>query len=149
MKYPALSTYLIVNNCAGAIEFYKKAFHAVEVYRLIDPNSGKIGHAEITIEGMLLMLADENLDWGARSPTTLGGSPCKLSLIVTNVDAAFKHAVEVGGIIVMEPTDMFYGMRCSVVRDPFGYEWMIQQQLIDLTPEEMQTRWNDLAPGSM
>jgi len=81
IDYPALCPALTVNDAAGAIDFYKAAFGAVELYRLNDPDSGKIGHAELTINGSMLMLADEYPEFN-KSAKTLGGTPVKLSLMM-------------------------------------------------------------------
>lgn len=144
MIYPTLNAYLTVEDAARAIEFYREAFGATERFRLTDPSNGRIGHAEIEIEGGLLMLADENPEWGTRSPRTLGGSPCKLNLIVANADATFERAVAAGAVALMAPADMFYGFRNASVRDPSGHEWMIQHKLRDVSPAEMQAGWEKM-----
>ena len=147
--YPPMSPYLTVNQAGEAIEFYKAAFGATELYRLSDPASGMIGHAEIKINGCHLMLADENLAWGNKSPLTLGGTPVKLCLMVEDTDAAVARASAAGATVDMPPADMFYGFRSAAVRDPFGHQWMIQHQIEKVEPEEMQKRWAEmLASGA-
>ncbi len=141
MNYPPLNAYLTVDDATRAIAFYQTAFNATERFRLTDPSSGKIGHAELEIEGGLLMLADENPAWGNRSPRTLGGTPCKLNLMVPNADATFARAVAAGAHAAMPPTDMFYGFRNAAIRDPFGHEWMIQHKIKDVSPADMQAGW--------
>lgn len=138
-----LNAYLTVKECNVAIEFYKKAFAAKERGRLIMPD-GKIAHAEVEIEGSLLMMADENIEWGNKSPQTLGASPVSLGLYVKNVDEAFKKAVDAGATIVMPVEDKFYGDRTGEVLDPFGYKWMITTHIEDLSFDEMQKRLNKL-----
>ena len=145
--YPPLSPYLTVKGAAEAIEFYTTAFGATELYRLSDPASGKIGHAEIMLNGSLLMLSDENLAWGNKSPLTLSGTPVKLCVMVENTDAAVERARIAGATVEMPPTDMFYGFRCASVRDPFGHQWMIQHEIEKVSPEEMQTRWAAILAG--
>jgi PhnB protein len=145
--YPPLSPYLTVNGAAKAIEFYTAAFGATELYRLSDPKTGVIGHAEIMLNGSLIMLSDENLAWGNKSPLTLTGTPVKLCLMVENTDAAVERAQAAGATVEMPPTDMFYGFRCAAVRDPFGHQWMIQQEIEKVSPEEMQTRWAAVLAG--
>lgn len=134
-----LSTYLTIKGCSEAIEFYKKAFGAKERGRLFMPN-GLIGHAEIEIEGSLLMMADENIDWGTKSPSTIGGNPVTIGLYVEDVDAAFQRAVDAGAESVMPISDMFYGDRVGQVVDPYGYKWMITTHKEDVSFEEMQKR---------
>ena len=135
----ALSTYITIKGCSEAIEFYKKAFDAKEKGRLLMPD-GSIGHAEIDIEGSLLMMAEENIEWDNRSPKTLGGSPMSFSLYVKDTDKAFQRAIDAGATIVMPVTDMFYGDRVGQIMDPFGYKWMIGTHIEDMSYEEMQKR---------
>jgi uncharacterized glyoxalase superfamily protein PhnB len=99
------------------------------------------------LNGSLLMLSDENLAWGNKSPLTLSGTPVKLCLMVENTDAAVERACIAGATVEMPPTDMFYRFRCASVRDPFGHQWMIQHEIEKITPEEMQTRWAAILAG--
>lgn len=140
--YPPLSPYLSVQDAAKAIEFYTTAFGATELFRLTNGSDGKIGHAELTIAGSLLMLADENLEWGNKSPQTLGGTPVTFCLLVENADAAMERAVAAGATALMPATDMFYGFRSGSVVDPFGQQWMLQHEIEKVSPEEMQKRWD-------
>src|SRR6478735_916355 len=96
--YHTATPYLIVSGAAAAIEFYKKAFGAVELFRMAGPD-GKIGHAEIKIGNSPIMLADEHPQMGARSPQTLGGSPVTIHLYVEDVDARFEQAVAAGATV--------------------------------------------------
>ncbi len=136
-----MSPYLTVKGAARAIEFYTAAFGATELYRLSDPATGAVGHAEIMLNGSHLMLSDENPAWGNKSPLILGGTPVKLCLMVPNTDAAVDRASAAGATVEMPPTDMFYGFRCASIRDPFGHQWMIQHEIEKVSPENMQTRW--------
>src|SRR5258705_5791656 len=106
----SLNAYITIKGCNEAIEFYKKAFGATEKGRLLMPD-GKIGHAEIEIEGSLLMMADENIEWGNKSPLTIGGNPMSFGLYVKDIDAIYQKALDAGGISVMAIEDMFYGDR--------------------------------------
>lgn len=142
IAYPPLSMSIAVSDAAAAIDFYKKAFGAKELYRLIDPQNGKIGHAEVTINGALLMLADEYPEFN-KTPDTLGGSPVRLSLMVDDVDAVFKRALDAGAKSVREPADQFYGHRSGCLTDPFGHEWMVGREIEKVSPEEMQRRWDE------
>ena len=147
-SYPPLSPALTVNDAAAAIDFYKRAFRAEERYRLIDPESGKIGHAELTINGALVMLADEDPQFN-QSPRTLGGTAVKLGLMSADAKRDFQCAIEAGAEVVRPLTDEFYGHRAGTLRDPFGHEWHIAQELERMSPEEMQRRWNAMVaePG--
>ena len=142
-SYPPLSPYLAVNDAARAIDFYKEAFGATERYRLTDSTSGNIGHAELVINGSLVMLSEEFPGFSP-SPRTLGGTPLKFCLVVENSDVAFNRAIAAGATEVRAVTDEFYGFRSGTVRDPFGYEWMLQHEIEKVSPEEMQKRWDEM-----
>jgi PhnB protein len=139
----ALVPHLVAKNCAKAIDFYKIAFGATEEFRLVEP-SGKIGHAELRIGGALIMLADEYPDFGAVSPPSVGGCPVKLQLYVTDADAAVARAVAAGATVVREAKTEFYGDRTATVADPFGYTWQIASRVENVSPTEMQARWNKM-----
>lgn len=134
---------LAVKNAAKAIEFYQAAFGAVELYRLTVPESGKIGHAELTIYGSLIMRADEYPAFN-KSPDTLGGTPVKICLMVEDVDVAVDRAKKDGATVTMPPQDQFYGHRSTAIQDPFGHQWMFQHENEKVWPAEMQSRWNAL-----
>ncbi|MBL8826739.1 MAG: VOC family protein [Planctomycetaceae bacterium] len=145
--YPPLAPSLTVHDAAAAIEFYRHAFAAVERYRLLDPQTGKIGHAELEILGSLVMLADEYPQFN-QSPQTLGGTSMRLALMVDDVDVWIARAERCGATVVIPAADMFYGFRAGRVRDPFGHEWMIQREIERVSPEEMQRRWNEMVQTS-
>ncbi len=142
--YPTLSPAIAVNDAAKAIDFYKTAFGATERYRLIEPESGKIGHAEIMIRDALIMVAEEYPAYN-KTPRTLGGTTVKLGLMSENVDADFARAVKAGAEVIRELTDEFYGHRTGSLRDPFGHEWTLSQEKEKVSPEEMQRRWDALS----
>lgn len=135
----SLNAYITIKDCSDAIEYYKKAFGAIEQSRLLMP-SGLIGHAEIEIEGSLLMMSDEIPEWNNKSPKTIGDNPMTFSLYVKDVDASFQKAIDAGATEVMPIEDMFYGDRVGQVEDPFGYRWMIATHKVTLSNEEIQQR---------
>ena len=135
----SLNAYITIKNCSDAIAFYKKAFGAKEIGRLLMPD-GSIGHAEIEIEGSILMMADENIEWGNKGPLTIGGNPMSFGLYVKDVDIAFQKAVDAGAKLVMPVADMFYGDRVGQLMDPFGYKWMIATHIEDVSYEKMKKR---------
>lgn len=144
-NYPPFSPYLTVRDAAKAIEFYKTAFGAEEVFRLTNQADGTIGHAELTIAGSLLMLSEENLKWGNKSPQTLGGTPVVFCLMVENADAAIDRAIAAGATARMPVADQFYGFRSGSIVDPFGQEWMLQHEIEKVPPGEMQKRWDEMS----
>lgn len=137
--FHTLTTHLVVNDGAKAIEYYKKAFGAKEIARMPGPH-GKIMHAEIQIGDTRVMLNDESPEMGARSPKTLGGSPVTLTLYVTDCDKVFKQAVAAGGTATMPMADQFWGDRYGTLKDPFGHQWAVATHKEDLTPEQMDER---------
>src|SRR6201988_1365844 len=96
--YHSVTPYLIIKGAAAAIDFYKKAFGATELFRFPAPG-GMIGHAEIKIGDSPLMLADEHPDMGYKGPQTLGGSPVSIMIYVEDVDTIFNQAVEAGATV--------------------------------------------------
>ena len=142
----SLNPYINIKGCSDAIAFYKKVFGAIEKLRLLMPD-GKIAHAELEIEGSLLMMADENPDWGTKSPDTLGGNPVTLGLYVADVDQVFQKAIDAGATVIMPVKDEFYGDRTGQVLDPFGYKWMIATHIEDVSQEEMQIRMDKMFSG--
>ncbi len=137
--YHTVTPYLIIRNAASAIDFYKKAFGAIELFRMPQPD-GKIGHAEIKIGDSPIMLSDEHPDLGYKSPQTLGGSPVSILLYVDDVDSVFNQAIAAGGKIDKPVEDKFYGDRSGSLTDPFGHLWHIATHTEDVSPEEMEKR---------
>jgi PhnB protein len=136
--YHSITPYLILSGASEAIEFYQKALGASEVMRL-DDSSGKIHHAEISIGGSRIMLADEHPEIQALSPKTIGGSP-SIHLYVEEVDAAVERAVAAGAKLIRPVADQFYGDRVGGIEDPFGYRWFLATHKEDLTMDEIRRR---------
>lgn len=132
----AVTPHLVCAGAAEAIDFYKKAFGAVELFRMPGPD-GKLMHAEIRIGDSTLMLADEQPEWGSKGPKTLNGSPVVIHLYVENADAVFDQAIAAGATSTMPMADMFWGDRYGMITDPFGHSWSIATHIRDVTPEEM------------
>ena len=132
-----VTPHLSVRGAADAIEFYKQAFGAREIFRHAMPDSQRIGHAEIRIGDSKVFLNDEFPEMGCSSPQSLGGSPVTLHLQVEDVDALFDQAVKAGATVVMPVQDQFWGDRYGMLADPFGHRWSIGSHVRDLTPEEV------------
>jgi PhnB protein len=135
--YHTATPYLCCKGAAAAIEFYKKAFDAIETLRMAEPD-GKIGHAEIRIGDSYLMLADEHPPRGVYGPQHYGGSPISVLLYVENADKMVEQAVAAGGKITQPLQDQFYGDRTATIADPFGHQWYIHTHIRDVSPEEMK-----------
>jgi PhnB protein len=142
-----LVPYLIAKDAARALEFYAKAFGAVEQFRMVDPGDGRIGHAELMIDDSRFMLADEYPDLGAISPDTLGGTPVTLHLSTSTVDADVGRAVAAGALLLRAPKDQSFGERSATLQDPFGHRWMLSQTVENIDPAEMQRRWDEDTSG--
>jgi PhnB protein len=138
--------YLHVKGAARAIEFYRQAFGATEVLRLAEPD-GRIGHAEIQIEGARIMLADEFPEHGILGPQSLGGTSVGLHLTVPDVDALAERAVAAGATLAKPVQDEFYGERGGKLVDPFGHVWQVMTHQEDVPAEEMQRRYDALLAG--
>lgn len=128
---------LICAGAAEAIEFYQKAFDAVEVGRTPGPD-GKLLHAMIRIGDSAIMLVDEFPEWGSFGPNTPAGAPVNIHLYVEDVDALVERAVMAGATITMPPQDMFWGDRYAQLKDPFGHHWSVATHIRNVSPEEMK-----------
>jgi PhnB protein len=137
--YHTLSTYFALDDAAGAIEFYKRAFGAKERMRM-DAPGGKIGHAELEIGDSLLMLADAFPQSETRPPREVGATTGGVFMYVDDVDAVVKQAVDAGARVTMEVQDMFWGDRFGSITDPFGHHWSIATHVEDVPPDEMAQR---------
>ncbi len=131
--------YLIIGGAANAIEFYKKAFGAVEQYRLTQ-SDGRVGHALIRIGDSIIMMADEFPEMGYRGPLSLGGTSVSILIYVDDVDAVFNRAIAAGAKEFLPVKDQFYGDRNGTLKDPFGHQWTIATHIEDVTPEEVERR---------
>lgn len=135
--FHAVTPSLVVENSNEAIEFYKKAFDAKEIYKFPTPD-GKILHAMIQIGDSFIMMYNEFSAMGMKSPKTIGGTGVTLHLYVKDADKIFKQAVKAGAVITMPIMDAFWGDRFGTVIDPFGHSWSIATHKIDMTPDGLR-----------
>jgi PhnB protein len=143
--YHSLTPYLIIDGAADALEYYKKAFGATELFRM--EHGGKIAHAEMKIGDSPFMLGDANPNEGNSGPKSLGGSPVGLMIYVENVDTIFKQAIAAGGTELKPLQDQFYGDRSGTLTDPFGHIWTVATHKEDVSPEEIEKRVAAMAAG--
>jgi uncharacterized glyoxalase superfamily protein PhnB len=143
MSVHELFPYLCVRDSSAAVAFYQRAFGATELFRLVEP-SGRVGHAEISIGGHVVMLCDAFPEYGTRAPEDGEKLTFVLHLHVDDADARMAQAVAAGATIVRPAADQFYGERNGRVRDPFGYEWLIGHSIEKLSHAEMQQRYTAL-----
>jgi PhnB protein len=130
---------LVVSDGVRAIEFYKKAFGAQEIYR-IEGSQGKILHAELKIGDSMMMVADEMWGGGCRSPLLLDGTPINLFLYFEDIDRVFNQAIAASAKVEMPVEDMFWGDRHGKVTDPFGHSWSMATHKEDVSPKELRKR---------
>jgi PhnB protein len=136
--YHSVTPYLVVKGAAAAIDFYKKAFGATELFRMPMPG-GKIGHAELQIGNSRIMLADECPEMGAVAPQGTS-SPVGLMIYLEDVDTVFNRAIAAGGKIERPLQDQFYGDRSGTLVDPFGHKWTVATHKEDVPPDELARR---------
>lgn len=132
--------YLMVRDAQAAIVFYKQAFGATELFRLVEP-SGRIGHVELQLGPSVLMVCDEYPEYGMLAPQGDRFTGCTIHLHVDNVDEMSERAVAAGATMLMPPTDQFYGERSCRLRDPFGHAWLLGHSIEKIEPVEMQRRY--------
>ena len=137
--YTTATPYLTVRGGAKAIDFYKQAFGAKELFRMPGPD-GKIMHAEILIGNSHIMLADESDSAETKSPQTLNGSTGGIFLYLEDVDSSFQQAVKAGAKQTMPLQNMYWGDRFGKLTDPFGHRWMLASHVEDVSPEEIEER---------
>ncbi|BDV42778.1 glyoxalase [Geotalea uraniireducens] len=136
--YRTVTPMFIFKDARKAIDFYRRAFGAVERFVMPGPGGKGVMHAEIAIGDSLMMMGEEHPQQPCRSAETTGGSPVNFYLYVANVDEAIATAVAAGATLTMPVDDMFWGDRVGTVRDPFGYSWSLASRTRELTPEEIQ-----------
>lgn len=137
---PTVVPHLTVKDANAAIDFYKRAFNAEEVYRMPTPGSDLLMHAEIKIGNSLIFLNDEFPEYGSHSPLALQGSPVTIHLSVDDADAWFDRALSAGATATMPLENMFWGDRYGKLVDPFGHHWSISCPVEQLSPEEVMKR---------
>ena len=152
MKYSGMNIhevfpYLRVKDAPKAIAYYCEVFGALEKFRLTEP-SGRVGHCELDFGGVAtIMVSEEYPEFNIRGPQSIGGTSVSIHLHVDDCDAAIARAVAAGGTLVRPASDQFYGERSGTIRDPFGHEWLIGHSIEELSPEEMQRRYDVLMKG--
>ena len=138
--YHTVTPQLTIDDCAQAIDWYKRALGAEDLGRATGPD-GKIMHAEIRVGDSRIMVNDPLM--GGKDPKSLGGSPASLWIYVDDCDALFNKAIAAGGKVngpMGAIADQFWGDRSGTFLDPYGYQWTIATRKEDLTAEEMKRR---------
>jgi PhnB protein len=147
--YRTLTPSLTVHDAAGAIDFYKRAFDALELNRSPAPDGKRVFHAEVEIGDSRLMLSDEFPEMGGGGgPRSLGGTPVNLWMYVEDTDDVYRRAVEAGAKGLSPPSDGFWGDRWASVEDPFGHRWSIATRVEEVPEDELRRRVAAMAQGS-
>ena len=139
--YHSVTPYLIVDDAAKAIDFYKQAFGAEEKFRL--PMGDRIGHAEIKIGDSFVMLADEFPDMGHLGPKARGGTTVSLMVYVPDVDSAFKTALDAGAKQERPVENQFWGDKLGTLTDPFGHKWSLATHVEEVSESELGKRFEE------
>ncbi len=142
--YHSITPYLVVKGASKAIDFYKKAFGATELFRMDSPN-GAVAHAELQIGDSRLMLADETPQMGYSAPLPNSRTPVGLMIYVDDVDKVAAQAIAAGIQTERPVEDQFYGDRSGNFVDPFGHRWTIATHKEDVSKEEIDRRMSKLA----
>jgi PhnB protein len=145
--YEGATPYICCKGAADAIDFYKRAFGATELFRMPSP-AGTIAHAEIRIGSAIIMLADEHPQLNFLSPKTLGGSPVSIYIYTEDVDALAKRATAAGARITKPLQDQFYGDRSVGLECPFGHKWGFATHVEDVPPDELERRAKKMFGGA-
>lgn len=130
---------LTVKDTSKAINFYIRAFGAIEHFRLPRPDGG-IAHAEFSIGETRIYISDEAPDWHAVAMNDDETAACLFALSTDNCDLSYQQAVKIGATALLPPSDQFWGTRSAMVRDPFGYRWSFVQRIEDVPPREIARR---------
>jgi PhnB protein len=138
-----ITPYITVKSAAKAIDFYKKAFGAVESGARYTEPGGRVGHAEIEIDGARIMLSDEHPEIDVLSPQSLGGTPTTFHLTVADAGATVARAAAAGATVQRAVEEQPYGERSGTIEDPFGHRWMIATHVEDVSKGELQRRVGD------
>jgi len=144
--YHSVTPYLLVDGAAAAIDFYSRAFGAIEVLRMA-AGPDKIAHAEVKIGDSHVMLSDEWPDMGLLGPRKRGGATASLMIYLADVDAAFERALAAGATQERPVEDQFWGDRMGTVIDPFGHRWTLATHIEEVPEDEMQRRMQQMMPG--
>jgi uncharacterized glyoxalase superfamily protein PhnB len=131
----AIVPYICVHDAAAALRWYADVFGAAETVRYTG-DDGRIGHAEMRLNGALLMLSEPYPEYGVIAPQP-GGSAFSLHVEVPDADAVHFAAVAAGAISLSEPADQAYGARSCTIIDPFGHRWMVQTPIANPTLDEV------------
>lgn len=136
---PTVGVSLTVKNTSKALEFYTSAFGAEELFRIPTPDGG-IAHAEFMLGNTRIFISDESEEWHAYAIPEGSKSSSLLAVTTDSCDKSFQQAIDAGGEGLSDPTVQFWGAKTAIVKDPFGYRWVLREVLEEVSSEEMAKR---------
>jgi PhnB protein len=146
-EFGSIVVQLVVHDAAAAIEFYKRAFGAGELFRNQYADDSRVFHCELLIDGGRIMVQDEFPERRLVSPRALGGSPTTIHLYVADAEATYQDAIEAGATAISPVEERFWGVVSGALEDPYGHRWIIATRVEDLGPDEIAERAAAAAPG--
>jgi PhnB protein len=139
--------HLVCANAVAAIDFYKRAFGAEEMFVLQGPD-GLLMNGCVNINGGPVMLVDEMPAHNVLGPKAIGGSPVTIHLIVDDVDAVTRRAIDAGATVIMPVEDQFWGDRYGVLQDPFGHLWSVATQIREVSRDELEKAMGQMSENA-
>jgi PhnB protein len=138
--FRTITPHLVVKGVARAVEFYRQAFGAEELYRNLAPDGVSIIHSELLLGDSRYFINDEFPEHGVFAPDGTRGSGVTLHLYVPDVDSFYQRAVAAGAEVIFPLADCFWGDRYAIVKDPFGHRWSVASRIEDLSPSDIQAK---------
>jgi PhnB protein len=138
--FRTITPHIVVRGVAKAVDFYRQAFGAEELYRNMGPDGVSIIHSELLLGDSRFFVNDEFPDHGVFAPEGERGTGVTLHLYVPDVDAFHARAVAAGVQVLLPLADYFWGDRYFILKDPFGHRWSVASRIEDLSPQEIHER---------
>jgi uncharacterized glyoxalase superfamily protein PhnB len=145
--FRTITPHLVVRGVAAAVDFYRRAFGAEELYRNLAPDGVSIMHSELLLGDSRFFVNDEFPEHGVLAPSADTGTGITLHLYVPDVDAFYQRAVAAGVQVIFPLRDCFWGDRYCIFRDPFGHRWSVASRIEDLAPQEINRRATEQLTG--
>ena len=136
---PTVSFSLTVKDASRALNFYKDALGAEEVFRLPTPQGG-VAHAEFMIGNTRIYISDESAEWHAFAMPEGAMASCLFSILTEDCERSYNRAIKAGAVSLCAPMNQFWGTRSALIKDPYGYRWSLNQRIEDVSPEEIERR---------
>ncbi|TDU84378.1 PhnB protein [Kribbella voronezhensis] len=139
--------HLVVEDVDKSVSWYQAALGAT-VTRVLRMPGGAVATAELDVHGLAVALAAPVPGTKLATPSATGTSVAAYRLVVADADAAMRQAVAAGSTVSAEVHDAFWGVRTGEILDPSGHRWAFDQQLREVSVEEIEKRLAELVAGS-